>query len=379
MRTWTNNLASSDRYLHQMSVNLAKQIQDAVKANPSVGITLLSTLTGKGSVDFDRATKSKTVEGILGSLNQDGVREYIQYLQGIIIGSEDKNGSVCPHLHEHRLTVRSEASGVEERRRWALNQIHGLFKNPKVPKNDSVIQSVLEFFLVHSFFVIKKTDKKNAVAALHSTPKPALSESTAALARAKFFACIVEVTTASHSAKDGAHRAQGCDANGKLWLRRIIDTLVSLESNKKHLELLLDADEEIIKTRQETVSALASLDKNVKADSKDIARGVEILLSFSLLQTYDESEDALELLEEVNEAAQRMFNLSSAKASSSADEEHPPIDTLLDVLIALLDKGSADLRNLANMVVGMVASAFTPSSIEHLVAVRHNDLRWIID
>lgn len=92
MRTWTNNLASSDRYLHQMSVNLAKQIQEAVKANPSVGFTLLSTLQGKGSVDFDRVTKSKTVEGILGSLNQEGVRDYIQYLQNMIVGGEDKNG-----------------------------------------------------------------------------------------------------------------------------------------------------------------------------------------------------------------------------------------------------------------------------------------------
>lgn len=228
---------------------------------------------------------------------------------------------------------------------------------------------MLEFLLVHSFFVIKKVDKKSPVTALHSTPKSALSEATATLARTKFFACIVEATTASSTSKESATRVQGCDASGKLWLRRTIDTLVSLEQNTKHLELVLDADEEITKIRRETVNALSSLDKKVKSENKDIARGVEILLSFSLLQTYDESEDSLELLEEVNEAAQRMFNLSSGKASSSADEQHPPIDTLLDVLIALLDKGSADLRNLANMVVGMVASAFTPSSIEHLVAV----------
>ena len=48
----------------------------------------------------------------------------------------------------------------------------------------------------------------------------------------------------------------------------------------------------------------------------------------------------------------------------------PPVDALLDILIALLDKASNDLRNLANTVFGMLSSAFSPSSIQHLVAVR---------
>jgi DNA polymerase phi len=62
-----------------------------------------------------------------------------------------------------------------------------------------------------------------------------------------------------------------------------------------------------------------------------------------------------------------MFGL--APASSAGEEEDAPIDILLDTLIALLDKGSSDLRGLANLVVGMVASAFTSSSIAHMVAV----------
>ena len=67
-----------------------------------------------------------------------------------------------------------------------------------------------------------------------------------------------------------------------------------------------------------------------------------------------------------------MFSISSAKASTSTSTEPvidaPPIDMLLDNLVALLDKGSNDLRNLANLVVGMVSGAFTKSSVEHLVA-----------
>jgi DNA polymerase phi len=64
-----------------------------------------------------------------------------------------------------------------------------------------------------------------------------------------------------------------------------------------------------------------------------------------------------------------MFGLATSEASTSTATDPEPIDMLLDTLIALLDKGSSDLKNLASMVVGLVAPAFTRSSIEHLVAV----------
>ena len=93
MRCWINNLSSSDRYLHKAALNLAKQVQDAVKSNPAVGFTLLSTFVGKGGrMDFDKVTKTKTVEGILGNLSVEGVKDYVTYLQGVVFGSEEKNG-----------------------------------------------------------------------------------------------------------------------------------------------------------------------------------------------------------------------------------------------------------------------------------------------
>lgn len=274
------------------------------------------------------------------------------------------------------LTASTDNAGLEERRQWALTQIYGLFKNHKVPKSDAVIANTLDFLLVHGFFIVRKTDKKSPVVALRSAPKPALSETTAAATRSKFFSCLVELTTAPVASKDkdGKAHQQGCNASGRLWLRQAIDTLTQVEGDSKHAELVLDADDEIKKLRKEAVSTLAQLDKKSKVDA-EVARGVEILLSFSLLQTYDESEDALELLEEVNGAAQRMFKIGS---KATEEDEHPPIDTLLDVLIALLEKGSAGLKDLGKLVVGMVGSAFTLSTVEHLVAVSLTPLPRLI-
>lgn len=85
MRSWMNNLSGEDRYLHKVAVRIAKLVQDVVKSEPKVAFTLLSQLVGKhGRPDFDRVTKTKTVEGIMGSLSGEGVKEYVTYLQSLV-------------------------------------------------------------------------------------------------------------------------------------------------------------------------------------------------------------------------------------------------------------------------------------------------------
>ncbi|KAK4686071.1 DNA polymerase phi, partial [Tremellales sp. Uapishka_1] len=358
MRCWMNNLSSPDRYLHKAALQIAKLVQDVVKENPKVGFTLLSQLVGKhGRPDFDKVTKTKTVESIMGALNGDGVADYVLYLQTVILAEGEKNGL--------------DAAGLEERRIWALDQLLALCRNGSIPKEDAWISSLLDFLLVHGFFIIRKVNKKSNITALHTAPKPAFSEVTAAICRARFFACAVEVTTASNVLKgetDRPARQQGSDTAGKLWLERCLETVSVLEKDQKHVEMVLDADEEIKSARKGAVETIVSL-RQMKGDHAEVARGVEVLLSYLVLQTYDENEDALEMLEEAKGAAAQIFEKPSKnKATADEEEEAAPIDTLLDILVALLDKGSSDLRSLANLVVGMVAAAFTSSSIQHMVA-----------
>ncbi|WVF67165.1 hypothetical protein IAT40_001911 [Kwoniella sp. CBS 6097] len=358
MRCWMNNLSSSDRYLHKAALGIAKRVQEVTKENPKVGFTLLCQLVGKhGRQDFDKVTKTKTVENIMGSLNAEGVNDFVAYLQEVILIGGDN----------------LDSARIEERRLWALDQLLALCRNGSVPKDDAWISSLVDFLLVHGFFLIRKADKKSNISALHTTPKPALSESTAAVCRARLASCLVELTTASVSQRgsdEAKTRQQGCDLAGKLWLRRALGTLSTLEENKKHVELMTDADEEIKAIRKAAVSTVTALEK-VKEDQKEIARGAEILLAFFVLQTYDEVDDALDLLEDAKTAAEKLFGIAAEQDELEEDgeeEDAAPIDSLLDVLIALLEKGSSDLRNLANLVFGMISPAFTESSIKLLTA-----------
>lgn len=340
MRSWMNNLSSADRHLHKAAVQVARKVNEHVKADPTAAFTLLSQLVGKhGRPDFDRVTKTKTVEGIMGSLSVDGVEKYVAYLENVLVSEDD--------------------GGLDERRTWALDQMLALARNGAVPRADSWITRVLDALLVHGFFLIRKADKRSKIVALRAVPKPPLSDVVAATARARFFSALVEVTAHKEDGKEGT------DSAGKLWLTRALDTMATLEKSSA-VELVTDADDEIKKIRTAALAALVPLGE------EPAARGARILVSFLVLQTYDEAEDALDMLDEAVGAVRALFPTKKRgrkKAEPEVDADAPPpVDALLDVLVALLDKGSADLRTLANQVFGMLVPAMTASAVEHLVA-----------
>lgn len=99
MRTWINHLSKKDRYLHKVAlqtvclkpcfcIQLADpstlkvtEVQAFVADKPQLGFALILQLTGdNGSQQFDKMTKTKTVESILTSLDAKGIQTYVDYL-----------------------------------------------------------------------------------------------------------------------------------------------------------------------------------------------------------------------------------------------------------------------------------------------------------
>lgn len=101
MRSWINHLSNDDRYLHKIARQVVRDLQQAtiehistdahclqatdiqsfVQKNPTLGFTLILQLTGaNGNRQFDKLTKTKTVESILASMNAEGIETYIDYL-----------------------------------------------------------------------------------------------------------------------------------------------------------------------------------------------------------------------------------------------------------------------------------------------------------
>jgi DNA polymerase phi len=57
------------------------EVQTFVQSNPHLGFALILQLTGvNGSQQFDKLTKTNTIESILTSMDAEGVKEYINCL-----------------------------------------------------------------------------------------------------------------------------------------------------------------------------------------------------------------------------------------------------------------------------------------------------------
>lgn len=78
----------------------ATAIQSLVEKNPRLGFALILQLTGvHGSQEFDKLTKTKTVETILKSMDANGISSYVDYLLSQVDSSAATDRYVYHCLH----------------------------------------------------------------------------------------------------------------------------------------------------------------------------------------------------------------------------------------------------------------------------------------
>ena len=74
------------------------------------------------------------------------------------------------HGTGHDLTkygISMDVSATDDRRLWALDQLSALCRNGTLPRTEEGIKSILDFLLVHGFFVVRKVDMKSDVVAVN--------------------------------------------------------------------------------------------------------------------------------------------------------------------------------------------------------------------
>lgn len=136
MRCLTNQLAVEDRYLHRMAVKVAKAIQARVSKEPEFAAAAIRGLMGtSGTLNFDQATKTKTVEKIVAEANHEALEEIVPFFEQLIQNpgtTEEKTAASNRQFVAGLLLtiVRSKASASEddaEDLQASLEQILSIF------------------------------------------------------------------------------------------------------------------------------------------------------------------------------------------------------------------------------------------------------------
>ncbi|KAL1748073.1 DNA polymerase phi-domain-containing protein [Schizophyllum fasciatum] len=365
MRSWINHLSHKDRYLHKIALQVASDVQSFVKSNPHLGFALILQLTGvNGSTQFDRLTHTKTVETILTSMDETGIKTYIEHL-----------------LEQVNPSDKSDVQAVNSTRAWIIEQLASLIRNGAIPKDERWIQTILDWFTVHGLFTIKKKSEKSPFLALHTSPSAPFSDALRRSCRERLLACIADLTSQTITVKteDGkANKLSGTTTDGDFWVSRILSNIDTLEQDAKHVTPLadIDAEEQQLRTKaKETIAKLRKVEDN------DAAKGAQLLIAVTLLQRYclidggategeDEDEQGNEDdLETCVEAATRLYSESKktkkARKSAAADADEPPaVDVLVDVIIGFLEKGNAYLRACGNKAFSLLTGVVRESTVD---------------
>ncbi|KAL5529108.1 hypothetical protein ACEPAG_5082 [Sanghuangporus baumii] len=367
MRTWINQLAKDDRYLHKIARQVTSDVQSVVEKDPKAGFTLVLQLTGtNGSYQFDRITKTKTVETILSSTDSTGIKEYMSFLFKQVNGDGQGNS----------------LTSIDSRRVWVIDQLSTLIRKGSIPKTDENIQIALEWLATHGFFKVIKKSSKSENVALHNIPEPSFSDEVRAACRNKLLACLGDLTSVTgtvDTSDDKGVKVPGVAFDGEFWTSKVLKTIIELEKDSKHVELLHHLEDSELEVRNRALSLI----KNIKAShmNYEAARGAELLLGALILKCLCDGEDEAgwEDVKECTEQFTKLLPAPDAKAKKKRKEpvradiedksaDRPPVDLVVDVIIGLLENSTSFTRVISDQSFGMLASLVTDSTVDLILA-----------
>ncbi|KJA27489.1 hypothetical protein HYPSUDRAFT_35394 [Hypholoma sublateritium FD-334 SS-4] len=364
MRSWINHLSKKDRYLHKVAQRTAAEVQAFVNDKPQLGFALILQLTGPhGSQQFDKLTKTKTVESILPFLEAKGIQSYIDHLFSLI-DEPDKKAA--------------DLSATNARRAWIIDQLGVLIRNGKIPKEDYWIQSILNWLVVNGLFVVKK--KSSRVSIPHAIHTPAFSDELRRSCRNKLLTCLSDLGSQTTTVKqnDKSTKIPAVGSDGEFWISKVLLTIEQLEAEKKSFTLFTEVDEEdaaIYANARDTIAKL----RKASGDQQESAKGAELLLLGTLLQQYCAGDDDEGIdptaLEVCSDAASRMLLTlegKKKKKSKQAEDTHEeameePVDVLVDTIIGFLEESTSYMRTIGNEVFSLLSGSVKESTIDLIV------------
>ncbi|KAJ6496539.1 DNA polymerase phi-domain-containing protein [Mycena vitilis] len=366
MRSWINHLSHPDRYLHKVARQVATDIQTFVQKQPQLGFALILQLTGvNGSQQFDKLTKSKTVESILASMNTGGITSYIHHLVAQVNSPTDPDNT--------------DVQTINSRRAWIIDQLSALIRNGAVPKDDSWIMSILDWIALNGLFVVKKKSEKSPFLGLHQVPSPPFSDALRQQCCSRLLGCLADLsnqTRPSKTAEDRAVKCPGTASDGEFWISKVVSSIERLKADPKRVTLLADDDEADLALHKNVKDSVEKL-RAVSGPQQESAKGAELLLLGTLLQYYttEQPDRDSTTLEDCIDASTRMFfpvkkskGKKTQKIEDEADVPLEPVDILVDTIIGFLEKSTAFMRAVGNQVFSLMASSVQASTIDLILS-----------
>ncbi|PWY78239.1 hypothetical protein BO70DRAFT_60221 [Aspergillus heteromorphus CBS 117.55] len=331
VRCLTNQLAVEDRYLNRMAVKAAKGIQTRVSKDPEFAAASVKGLMGSsGAVNFDQATKTKTVEKIVVEANLGALKQIVPLFESLIAspGTTDSKAAASSRQFLAGLflaIVRSRASAGDEAE-------EGMQK---------ILEKILFVFVRFAYFKDEGRDQSVV---------PALTEQTQELFRSRINSCINSLIATPKYA--GVAYAV---------VRKIRDAAKSEEHGKFIINIEEGPIHDSVKGAFKSLKKLSNMEKGEKAG----INAFKLLYSLTILQVYNGDADAASMLEELDFCYTKIFGDKKSKKEETSDAS----DALVEILLSFASKPSQLFRRMSEQVFGAFATNITENGLDSLTSI----------
>ena len=310
-----NQLASPDRYLHRAAERTRKTIIDKAKREPEMVISILTTLLTppKGDINFDSATRTKTIDTLLSLATSSGLLDdFVSVADNLILRPNTKDDKLA-----------------QSRRQALADQLVALLRssqNQSGSESSVYIASILSVLAKYAYFEVGSFTESKC-------PEPAISPKAREMFRSRL-------------SSGFSHLISIKSVNSSHFANSLVCDICHPDPSYAHGQLLLDVDERVQGLLDRALESLSyAKEKSNNGPMYDRAtQAATLMLSLAILQVHNGNVDAVSLLEELTD----LYNEKQLEPSGSISAQ--TTTALVGILLSLISKPSQLFRRLSQQV-----------------------------
>ncbi|KAF1916229.1 DNA polymerase phi-domain-containing protein [Ampelomyces quisqualis] len=336
MRTLINQSKKEDRFLHSAALAALSSVQARVQQETSSALPAFIALSSKnGCIDFDKTTKTKTLESILLYADDGTLRKIVRHLNSLILRPETDEQVVADN---RRQTIAD----------LLLNLIKQYKRYPELPDNpadeDGWLSRTLEIFVECGYFVPKQSAKTSKV------PLPPVTQRSQQMFQERLSSCLTKLLSVDVGSRS-------------TFALMVVGLIQTKSAASKSLQLAFKADKSVSKTIKKASQTLDAISaKGSIAGNKMAAEGFILLYSLTILQVYNGEGDAVMMLDDLDVSRKAMLK----KGQGSAQEGS---DVFVEIVLSFLGNSRTLFRKIGEETLSIFASEITTEGLASLTDI----------
>ena len=349
MRCLTNQLASPERYLHRAAERSIKAILARARSNQNTRAAILKALLDPdtGDINFDKITKTKTVESLTSLVNEPVFEQVVEVYEDLILrpGAEDEK------------TAASRRHSAADQLVSAVRSIQHHHTEEVLAKSECLvsIRRILALLTRCAYFDINNAPNVRGV-----SPSPNIPRASREMFRSRILSCLSSLVAKPIG-------------ESSYFAYELVCNIHDREENADHPNAVLNTDENVRNVLEKAWQILDKVHNHFRLSPEGKAHflgAIELLYSLTILQVHNEEADAVGILVELNQSFEPLLH---EKKRTSTQDSAQDSTTLIEILLSFIAKPSQLFRRLAQQVFTACASELDDDALQSMIEVRNSD------